>query len=240
MKLIVTKDYNELSKKAYEEFSKIVKLEESPRVGFATGSSPLGLYNEIVESYRKEQASYNDFKVYNLDEYIGLNQEDTNRYSSFLKNNILNKADFNKRNIDLILNVNSNIEEECQRYHEILINNPLNLQILGLGSNCHIGFNEPGTNFDSVTHIVDLKEETRQSNARFFNSISEVPTQAITVGIREIMSAENIILVASGKSKAEAVYRMLNAEIDDECPASILRVHKSVTVIIDEAAASLL
>ncbi|AIO19401.1 Glucosamine-6-phosphate deaminase 1 [Candidatus Izimaplasma bacterium HR1] len=240
MKIILTKDYDELSRTAFKEFDKIVKSEEKPRVGFATGSSPLGLYKEIVNNYSTNKGSYENVDVFNLDEYIGLPENDKNKYSAFLKNNIFNKADFSEENIDLILHNNENIEQECKRYHDILINNPLNLQILGLGANCHIGFNEPGTSFDSVTHIVDLKEETRQSNARFFDSIEEVPTQAITVGIREIMSAENIILVASGQDKADAVHKMLNDEINNTCPASILRVHKSVTVILDEAAASLL
>jgi glucosamine-6-phosphate deaminase len=240
MKIIVTKDYDQLSKAAFMEFDKIVRSEKKPRVGFATGSSPLGLYKEIINCYSNHNGTYDNFEVYNLDEYIGLDKDDKNKYSAFLNDNIFDKANFNKNNIDLILNANSNIEQECKRYHDVLINNPLNLQILGLGSNCHIGFNEPGTSFDSVTHIVELKEETRQSNARFFDSLEGVPTQAITVGIREIMSAENIILVASGLDKANAVKEMLKGDIINSCPASILRVHKSVTVVLDEAAASLL
>ncbi len=240
MKLLISKDYNELSKNAFEVFNNIVKDKKNPRVGLATGSSPLGLYNQIIENYINTSATYSNFEIFNLDEYIGLEDNNPNKYSAFLYENILDKANFDTTKIDLILNNEHSVEDECERYHKNLIGNPLDVQILGLGANCHIGFNEPGTSFDSTTHIVELQEKTRKDNARFFNSIDEVPTKAITVGIKDIMSADNIILVASGKDKAEAVRKMLKDEINNNCPASILRVHKSVTVIIDEDASQFL
>lgn len=240
MKLIVTKNYEELSKKAYQEFTNILSNIENPRIGLATGSSPLGLYKELIESVKENHKKFKNFSVTNLDEYIGLDESNPNKYSTFLYENVLNEGGFDNCNIDLILDNENTIEEECERYHNLLSNSPLNLQILGLGANCHIGFNEPGTLFDSTTHVVKLNEKTRNDNARFFDSVEDVPTHAITVGIKDIMSADNILLVASGKEKAEAVKRMIHGAITEECPASILRVHKSVTIIVDEAAASLL
>ncbi|PAT01796.1 glucosamine-6-phosphate deaminase [Candidatus Izimaplasma bacterium ZiA1] len=238
MKLIITKDYEEMSKKAYTEFSSIINKIEEPKIGFATGSTPIGFYKEIVNSYQKNGVSYENLKAYNLDEYIGLNQDNQHRYNYFLNHHIFNKINVKKENIDIILDNNNPILMECDRYSDILSKNPLDVQILGLGANGHVGFNEPGTKFNSKTRVVELNEVTIKDNSRLFSNIDEVPKHAITVGITDILNAKNIILLASGINKSEAVKKMIAGEISELCPASYLQNHNNVTVIIDQEAAS--
>jgi len=240
MKLIITKDYEEMSKKAYNEFSQIVNHIKEPKIGFATGSTPIGFYNEIVKSYQTKGVSYENLKAYNLDEYIGLSRNNEHRYNYFLNHHIFNRINIKKENIDIILDNDNPIIEECERYSNILLKNPLDVQILGIGANGHVGFNEPGTKPNSKTRVVELNEVTIKDNSRLFSKIEEVPKHAITVGITDILNAKNIILLASGKNKSEAVKNMINGDISELCPASYLQKHDNVTVIIDQEAASLL
>ncbi len=236
-KLKVVENYEEVSKEAFDVLKEVVVSNEYPVLGLATGSSPIGLYKNIIEDY-KNGASYKHVSTVNLDEYIGIDQKHEQSYYTFMHENLFNHIDINSGNINLPCGNVADIDVECKRYEAILNARDIDLQVLGIGSNGHIGFNEPGTPFDSVTHIVDLKEETRKDNARFFDSIDDVPTQAISMGIASIMRAKKIVLIASGANKADAVAAMINGKYTTDCPASALQQHPDVVVIVDKAAGS--
>ena len=209
-------------------------------LGLATGSSPVGLYKKMIE-YNK-QVSYKDIVTFNLDEYVGLPLEHPESYYSFMHTNLFNHVDIKEENIHIPSGLGDNIEEKCKEYDEAIAKaGGVDIQLLGIGSDGHIAFNEPGTPFDSGTHVTGLAESTIKDNARFFdNDMSKVPTSAATQGIGTIMKAKNILLVANGKNKAQAIKDMIEGPIDVKCPASILQKHNSVVVVVDEEAASLL
>ncbi len=240
MKIIVVEDYQEMSKKAAEILIK--KVHENPNavLGLATGSTPVGLYNELIEDYQKNGTSYKDIRTVNLDEYIGLPKEDKNSYFTFMCEHLFNPLKIPNDHTHIPNGNTTNHIEECDRYEKIIESlGQVDLQILGIGSNGHIGFNEPGSSFTGNTHIIDLKESTRQANARFFESIEDVPKQAITMGVGTIMKSKEILLLASGKAKAEAIRGTIHGEITEELPASILQTHPNVTLIVDKEAYSL-
>ena len=176
-------------------------------------------------------------KTVNLDEYIGLPAKDSNSYHYFMRQNLFNHIDINEDHTHIPNGTAADLEQECLRYEE-LINElgGVDLQILGIGQNGHIGFNEPGTPFSSQTHLVTLAQNTREANSRFFNSIEEVPTQAITMGIASILESKEILLLVSGGNKAEALFKFINGEISEDFPASALKNHHNVTVIADRDA----
>ncbi len=239
IKVIVVKDYDLLSKEAFKVMKEVVQGTENPILGLATGSSPIGLYKEMIRDYKENGTSYAKAISFNLDEYIGLNKFHEQTYYTFMHENLFNHIDIEEKNIHLPVGDSGDILSECQKYEDLMKDVQVDIQVLGIGSNGHIGFNEPGTSFDSLTHIIDLKQETREDNARFFNdNIDEVPTQAITMGIATIMKAKKILLVASGTNKADAVAAMVNGEVSENCPASVLQKHNDVVVIVDESAAS--
>ena len=203
-------------------------------LGLATGSSPLEFYKLIRES----DLDFSDMVSVNLDEYVGLTGEDPQSYRYFMQENLFNEKPFKvsylpKGNEDTA-------EEETAHYNEILAQHPVDLQILGIGRNGHIGFNEPGTPFDSQTHLVHLDQSTIEANSRFFEKIEDVPTQAISMGIANILAAKSIILFAYGESKAEAIAGMVNGPNTESLPASALQGHPDVVIIADQAALSLL
>lgn len=237
MNIIITKNYDEMSEKAYELVKKILLEKENATLGFATGSTPVGLYKNMINDYKKGIISYKKVKSCNLDEYVGLGEGDEQSYVEFMHNNLFHHIDIDLQNTYLPNGKVGN-EQACAYYNELLKNAEIDVQILGIGGNGHIAFNEPGTPFDSVTHIIELTAETISDNARFFASIDDVPTKAITMGIANIMAAKSIIILASGKNKADAVYCAIKGEINTICPASILRTHENVTFIVDEDAAS--
>lgn len=236
MKVIVCKDYAEISKKAYEVMKEVVLNKPDCVIGLATGSSPIGLYNEMIEDYKAGNISYKDVKSFNLDEYVGIDRNHQESYYTFMHKNLFDSIDIKEENTHLPF---GSTKEDCEAYEKAMSDYHVDIQVLGIGGNGHIGFNEPGTSFDSLTHIVDLQERTIKDNARFFdNDMSKVPTQAITMGIATIMKAGKILLVASGENKADAVYGLVKGEINENCPATILQKHDDVVVVIDEAAAS--
>ena len=238
MKIIKCKDYNEVSLKAFEVMKEILDNKKAT-LGLATGSSPIGLYERLVESCQKNEISFKDVVSFNLDEYIGLDVNHPESYSSFMNRNLFSKVDINMENVHLPKN-DSDPKYDAE-YEEQLNAHQLDIQLLGIGSNGHIGFNEPGTPFDSTTHIVDLKESTIKDNARFFdNDMSKVPTQARSMGLASIMRAKKILLVATSANKAQAIHDMVYGEVSTDCPASILQNHPDVTVIVDEDAARML
>lgn len=238
MKVIVCKNTEELADEALKVMLDVIKSKESPIIGLATGSSPIGLYNAMIRDHKENGTSYRNVKSVNLDEYVGLGIESDQSYVYFMNDNLFKSIDIDKKNTNLPNGKAADMNAECERYTALLDSMPQDIQLLGIGGNGHIGFNEPGTPFDSTTHIVELQERTRLDNARFFSSLDEVPTHAITMGIKNIMNAKKILVVANGKGKADAVYSMVKGEITEACPASVLQKHNDVIVIVDEDAAS--
>ncbi len=239
MKVIITENYDEMSKKAAEIMTNIVKNNPHAILGLATGSSPIGTYKYMIEAC-KNGVSYKNVSTVNLDEYVGLTKEHDQSYAYFMRTNLFDHIDVDQNNTNLPCGSAPDAKAECDRYNALLANMQQDVQVLGLGSNGHIGFNEPGTPFDSLTHLVDLTENTIKDNSRLFNSIDEVPRQALSMGIKNIMQAKSILMVVSGKNKAEAVRGMVKGEITPNLPASVLQLHPFVTVICDKDAASLL
>ena len=240
MRVIELDNAVEISKQAAEIIIKQVNKKRDSVIGFATGASPVETYKRIIESYEKGEVTLKHITTFNLDEYVGLERENVNSYYYFMKDNLFGKTDVDFDRVNFLSGRIDNVEEECARYNALLDVLQQDIQLLGLGSNGHIAFNEPGTPFGSVTHVVDLQESTIKDNARLFNDISEVPRQAFTMGLKNIMNAKKILILASGANKAKAVYGMINGEVTESLPASVLQLHPDCTLIIDEAAASLL
>ncbi|WP_339197655.1 glucosamine-6-phosphate deaminase [Aeribacillus pallidus] len=237
MEIIKVKDYEEMSEKAANIVIEHMKSLKRPVIGFATGSTPIGLYNCLVKKYQQKEVSFKHATTFNLDEYVGLPKENKNSYHYYMHENLFQHVDIQPENVHIPNGMAEDLEQECMTYDRLISKNKIDIQILGLGLNGHIGFNEPGTSFKSRTHIVKLDQSTRKANARFFQSIDEVPTKAITMGIETIMESKKILLLVSGKKKADALARLLgNSDISEEFPASILRQHNDVTVIADEEA----
>ena len=239
MKVIRCKNYEEASKVAGEIISASIKTKPDIVLGLATGSSPIGIYKNLIQDYENHNISFKNVKTYNLDEYVGLDRENPQSYYYFMNENLFDHIDINKENVHIPYALPNALEESCKKYSAALEKAEVDIQLLGIGANGHIGFNEPKTPFDQKTFIVNLTEKTRQDNMRFFKSIDEVPTKAITMGIAEIMKAKKIILIATGKGKAEAIKRLLSKEITTDFPASALHNHPDVVVITDEDALSL-
>lgn len=234
MNVIKVKNYDEVSKEAFRMIKEVVTEKPDAVLGLATGSSPIGLYKNMIKDHKENGTSYAACQSFNLDEYVDLDRNHPESYWTFMHKNLFDEIDVPEENIHVPY---GNSAEDCAAYEQAMEHVCVDVQILGIGGNGHIGFNEPGTSFDKETHIVELTENTRKDNARFFNNdIQQVPTHAITMGIATIMKAKQIILVASGANKAEAVLAMLSGPVDVNCPASVLQKHGNVTVIVDEAA----
>ena len=240
MKVIITENYDEMSKKAAEIMIELVKNNPNAVLGLATGSSPIGMYQYMAKDRKENGTSYKNVSTVNLDEYVGLTADHDQSYAYFMRKNLFDNIDIDLNNTNLPCGSASDSQAECDRYNALLETKKQDVQVLGLGSNGHIGFNEPGTPLDSVTHLVDLTENTIKDNSRLFNSIDEVPRQALSMGIKNIMQAKSILMVVSGKNKAEAVRGMVKGEITTQLPASVLQLHPFVTIICDKDAASLL
>ena len=240
MKVIITENYEEMSKKAAEIIIGIVKENPNAILGLATGSSPIGTYENMAKDHRENGTSYKNVKSVNLDEYVGLTADHDQSYAYFMRTNLFDKIDIDLKNTNLPCGSAPDAQAECDRYNALLETMKQDVQVLGLGSNGHIGFNEPGTPFGSVTHLVDLTENTIKDNSRLFNSIDEVPRQALSMGVKNIMQAKSNLMVVSGKNKAVAVKGMVKGEVTPDLPASVLQLHPNVTVVCDKDAASLL
>ena len=240
MNVIVVKSYDEMSKKAFEIMKATIKEKKNAVLGLATGSTPIGLYKEMIADYKAGGTSYSEVSTFNLDEYVGLDYSSDQSYVYFMREHLFDHIDIKLENTNIENGKAADPAAECARYNALLAENTVDLQILGIGSNGHIAFNEPGTPFDSVTHVVDLTETTIKDNSRLFNSIDDVPKQAFTMGLSNIMTAKKIVILANGANKAKAVYGMVHGEITEDLPASILQNHSDCTLICDEAAASLL
>ncbi|MDP5274673.1 glucosamine-6-phosphate deaminase [Chengkuizengella axinellae] len=240
MEVIKVRDYNEMSEKAAEYIIEKVKANSKIRLGLATGGTPLGLYKNMVTDFQHNNTSYRRVTSFNLDEYVGLSEEHPNSYRYYMNKSLFNHINTLKSNIHLPNGNAVSLQEECIRYDQLIQDSGgIDLQILGIGQNGHIGFNEPGTPFGSKVHVVRLTESTRQANKHFFNHMNEVPTHAITMGIQSIMKSKEILLLASGGQKSVAIHKLLQGEVSQQFPASILQLHPNVTVIADEEALSL-
>lgn len=241
MNIIVCQNYDHLSDYAKDLVINTINNNDKPVLGLATGSTPEGMYQALIKAYQEKHVSFKDVTTFNLDEYIGLGKEDPNSYHHFMDEHLFNHVDIDQNETFVPPGNTDNHEQACLDYEQNMHRHgDIDLQVLGLGVNGHIGFNEPGTPFDTRTHVIELDESTRVANARFFDSIDDVPTHAITMGIETIMESKQIVLLASGDSKKEAVQRLVNGEETPDFPASILHRHNNVTVILDRDAASLL
>lgn len=218
----------------------IQRIQNNPKVvlGLATGSTPIGVYRKLVEDHKKNGTSYKQVTTFNLDEYIGLSPDHPQSYHAYMKEHLFEHIDIPSNQAHLPNGLASDLNVECQQYEQLIQQaGGIDLQILGIGLNGHIGFNEPGTPFSSETHVVRLTESTRQANSRFFTSIEEVPTHAITMGLNSIMRSKEIFLLITGKQKSEIFHRLMEENVSEVLPASILKHHPNVVVYVDHAAA---
>lgn len=238
MNIIICRDYKEISDQAAQKVIALLQSNPHAKLGLATGSSPIGLYERLVQAYQAKNISFKDVMTFNLDEYVGIPRSHSQSYYSFMNEHLFKHIDIVPANIHIPDNDIQRIDEIAKEYNRLLKKNPLDLQVLGIGSNGHIGFNEPGTPLGNETFVVTLDERTRKDNSRFFASLDEVPKYAITMGIKNIMRAKELLLIASGIEKAEAVYQMIHGEVTSNLPASILQLHPNCTIILDEPAAS--
>lgn len=214
-------------------------IQTNPRavLGLATGSTPVGIYEELVRSFRKGLISFKLATTFNLDEYAGLPADHPESYHAYMQQHLFSHVDFDPGRCHLPNGMAPDLDAECIRYNELLeAAKQIDLQILGLGHNGHIGFNEPDHALNSGTHLVKLKESTRQANARFFSSIDEVPTHALTMGVGTILKAKTILLIVRGEEKAQIVHQALTGPIRTEIPASLLQTHPNLVVLLDQEA----
>lgn len=240
MKIITVNDYEEMSRVAADLIAEVVHSNPQATLGLATGSTPIGCYQLLADYCKRKQLSFAKVRAVNLDEYVGLPATHNQSYAYFMRRNLFDNIDISLANTRIPNGSAEDIDAECERYSDLLATIPRDVQVLGLGSNGHIGFNEPNTPFDSVTHLVELTANTIADNSRLFDDPAEVPKKAITMGISEIMQARKIILLASGQNKAQAVYDMVKGEISSKCPASVLQRHPDCVVVLDKSAAKLL
>ncbi|MEH7883468.1 glucosamine-6-phosphate deaminase [Bacillus sp. JJ1609] len=241
MKLIKTSTYEELSLMAAAQIISKIHANQRLNLGLATGSTPTGVYKRLIQDHDENTTSYKQVNTFNLDEYIGISKKDPNSYHYFMCENLFDHIDIPLDHTHIPDGTAEDLDEECRRYEQFIQEHGgIDLQILGIGQNGHIGFNEPGTPFGSRTHIINLAESTRMANSRFFESLEDVPTQAITMGIASIMESKEIFLLVSGASKAEALARLVNGEVSEQFPASVLKNHQNVTIFADKEASALL
>lgn len=239
MKIYKELDYDAVSKRAAALVAAQIKEKNDSILGLATGSSPVGMYKELVDMYNAGEISFKKIRTVNLDEYAGLADDDVNSYHYFMNQHLFSKVDIDPANTHLPNGIAADPEAECASYEDLIQSlGGADLQILGLGENGHIGFNEPGTPFTMETHLVDLTESTIRANSRLFEKIEDVPRQAYSMGIKTIMSAKRIILIVTGTAKADALAKVLTGPVTENVPGSVLQTHPDVTVICDKAAAS--
>ena len=237
MKVIINTAEN-IAALAAQQYVDLLKRKPNAILGGATGSTPLGLYAELVRLNKEGKISFKDASSFNLDEYVGLDGTHNQSYRYFMDHNLFDHIDIDKSRTRVPSGIDTSDPAAYDK--EIAAAGGVDLQLLGIGNNGHIGFNEPGTPFGSLTHIVELTESTREANKRFFASIDEVPTHAVTMGVKTVMQARSIILMAIGPAKAPIMKEMLQGPVTEKVPASVLQLHPDVTVYMDYEAAKLL
>jgi len=238
MNIIVVKDYNEMSYQAAQLIAEQITKKRKSVLGLATGSTPEGMYKELINLNQEDKVDFSEVITFNLDEYYGLPPEHPRSYYFFMWNNFFKHVNIKKENIHLLNGISENIDKECAQYEALIKKSGgIDLQVLGIGNNGHIGFNEPDISLNTKTHLVNLTAKTIRANSRFFNTAQEVPKQAITMGIGTIMRARKIILLANGKRKARVIEKTINSPITTKVPATVLQLHNDVTIIVDQEAA---
>lgn len=237
MKLYVCKNYDEMSEKAAQVVASVITLKPDCVLGLATGSTPVGMYSKLAELNRAGKLDFSQVKTYNLDEYYPIKPSNPQSYRYFMDKNLFDLINIDKANTHLLNGEVSDTEAECAAYDEaIKAAGGIDIQVLGIGNNGHIGFNEPDDKLVAATHKTALTESTINANARFFNSSDEVPRHALTMGLEPIMKAKKIIMLVSGKGKHAALSEMLSGVITTSNPATVLQLHQDVTVVCDEDA----
>ena len=235
---ILTKE--EIYESIKEEIRSLLRKKNNAVLGLATGSSPIGVYDALIKSYQEGDIDFSNVTTFNLDEYVGISEDHPQSYHYFMNEHLFKHVNLIKSKTH-VPSTNKESPDYFEHYDELIKDHGgIDLQILGIGSNGHIAFNEPGTSFDSLTHEVSLKESTIKDNSRFFNSIDEVPTKAVSMGLKSIMNAKHIVIIITGSNKANALKRLMSKEVNNDLPASILVKHPSVTIYADKEAASLL
>ena len=238
MKVIIG-TYEDISKQIAELFIEQINNKPNSVLGLATGTSPIDVYKNLIKAYEEGRVSFRQVATFNLDEYIGLEGTHEQSYRYFMNKYLFNNIDIDKNKTHVLKGTGNYLDYAAQYDDEIASFGGIDLQILGIGSDGHIAFNEPGTPFDSLTHVAELTEQTIRDNSRLFNDISEVPTKAVTMGLKSIMNARKIVLIATGKNKAQAIYNLLKGPKTEEVPCSILQDHPDCTIYVDEDAYSL-
>lgn len=237
MRLILCENYDEMSKKCTELIAGLVHLKPDCVLGLATGSTPVGTYERLSELYKNGDLDFSDVKTFNLDEYYPLEASNSQSYHTFMQENLFGKVNLKPENTHLLDGMAKDPDKECADFDKMIDETDgIDLQLLGIGRNGHIGFNEPEENLYTGTHVTDLTQSTIEANARFFNSMDEVPTKALTMGIATIMKSKKIVILANGKAKHEAVSALLNDRITTACPATMLKMHPDVVLICDKEA----
>ena len=241
MIVIIEKDYEAMSKKAALLVASQVRLKEDSVLGLATGSTPIGMYNELIEMYEKDEIDFSEVKTFNLDEYCNLPPENPQSYHYYMNENFFNHVNIPEENINSLDGMTDNLKKESIEYDmKIKRAGGIDFQVLGIGPNGHIGFNEPAEKLNVKTHQVDLAQETIEANSRFFKSKEDVPKKAITMGIATILKSNRILLLANGKNKAKAIKETVSGNVTTKVPSSLLQTHPEVTIIVDEEAAELI
>lgn len=239
MKIYRTNNYTDMSHQAANIIAAQIIMKPNCVLGLATGSSPIGTYDELIARHQKGDLDFSEVKTVNLDEYKGLRADNEQSYHYFMNHHLFKHVNIPTESTNFPDGMASDDEKECNRYNQVIEHfGRIDLQLLGIGHNGHIGFNEPGDSFEPLTHVVSLTESTINANSRLFNSYDEVPTQAFTMGIKSIMQADKILLIASGKDKASIIKKTFFGPITPNVPASILQLHKNVTLVADKDALS--
>lgn len=240
MKIVKAADYYDMSRKAANILSAQVILFPSSVLGLATGSTPLGVYRQLIEWYRKGDLDFSRAHTVNLDEYVGLQPDHPQSYRHYMDENFFSQINIDRARTHVPDGVATDLAAECSRYDQIIDSlGGIDLQLLGLGHDGHIGFNEPGQAFEKMTHVVQLSDLTIEANARFFADSGEVPRQAVTMGIKSIMQAKKLVIIVSGGDKADILHRVVHGPVTPEIPGSIIQLHPDATIVADAAALAL-
>lgn len=239
MKILVFEKEEHLDAYVGEYICHSIRNRSQPVIGFATGSTPLGVYRYFIDNYQAQKVSFRQVKAFNLDEYVGLTPSHPRSFASAMKNELFSHIDILPENINALDGSKEDMIQECQRYESLIDANPIDIQILGIGMDGHIAYNEPGSPLDGACHVVDLHQESIESSLDYgFDHIEDVPTQGVTQGIGTIMKAKQLIMMAKGEKKADLVKRMIYGEVTSDFPSSIIQRHPNVIVCLDRSAAS--
>ena len=241
MRIIVFHNEKNMDEFIGKHLIRFIQEHENPVIGFATGSTPLGLYQYLVQEYQQGHVDFSHIQAFNLDEYVGIDRSHPRSFASAMRRDLFHHINIPEDHIHSLDGNAENMKEECLKYDQLIEQNPIDIQILGIGMDGHIAYNEPGSPFDGPSHVVDLQKESIESSLDYgFKHISEVPVQGVTQGIGTIMKAKQLIMIAKGSKKAQLVDRMINGSVDESFPSSIIQKHSNVIVVLDEDAAQLL